>query len=205
MQIQTLYPYLVPLTFLAIWALTSLFNREAQPLPPRVGRPSGPPSGVPGRVAAPNKTRPVQRPPSRADDDLVIIETDKRRASSGALARPTARRQAKPRANTSAGLSNVETTSRALTDPLDGPTSPSMAYPKGLTPLSLPPSPLNAPSTLAGTKTELIAAGTLDVHPLSADQAWELLRSPQRLREALVMSEILKPPKAMSRGPFRKR
>ena len=32
--LDSLYQFIVPLTFLAIWALTSLFNREAQPLPP---------------------------------------------------------------------------------------------------------------------------------------------------------------------------
>ena len=37
-----LYQYMVPLAFIAIWALTSIFNRETQPLPPRPVRPGGP-------------------------------------------------------------------------------------------------------------------------------------------------------------------
>ena len=45
MRFEILIQFIVPLTFLAIWALTSLLNRDAQPLPPRPGRapaPGGP-------------------------------------------------------------------------------------------------------------------------------------------------------------------
>ena len=45
-HIDNLFQFIVPLTFLAIWALTSLFNREAPPLPQRMGRPQ--PPGGPG-------------------------------------------------------------------------------------------------------------------------------------------------------------
>ena len=38
MKLDILVQFIVPLTFLAIWALTSLLNRESQPLPPRPGR-----------------------------------------------------------------------------------------------------------------------------------------------------------------------
>jgi hypothetical protein len=49
MRLEILLQFIVPLTFLAIWALTSLLNREAQPLPPRPGRgpvPGGPRPGM---------------------------------------------------------------------------------------------------------------------------------------------------------------
>ena len=49
MRLDILLQFIVPLTFLAIWALTSLLNREAQPLPPRPGRspvPGGPRPGM---------------------------------------------------------------------------------------------------------------------------------------------------------------
>lgn len=69
MKFEILIQFIVPLTFLAIWALTSILNRDAQPLPPRPGRPPGPggmqpggrlpgqtdplrPGGMPGRPAA---------------------------------------------------------------------------------------------------------------------------------------------------------
>ena len=41
MKAELLLQFIVPLTFLAIWALTSLLNRDAQPLPPRSGRAPG--------------------------------------------------------------------------------------------------------------------------------------------------------------------
>jgi hypothetical protein len=41
MRFEILIQFIVPLMFLAIWALTSLLNRDAQPLPPRPGRPAG--------------------------------------------------------------------------------------------------------------------------------------------------------------------
>ncbi len=81
MRLEILLQFIVPLTFLAIWALTSLLNREAQPLPPRPGRtpvPGGPRPGMGapmagrgdpgrplairagGRPAAPVAERPAQ-------------------------------------------------------------------------------------------------------------------------------------------------
>jgi hypothetical protein len=54
MRFEVLIQFIVPLTFLAIWALTSILNRDAQPLPPRPGRPPGPggmrpPARMPGQ------------------------------------------------------------------------------------------------------------------------------------------------------------
>ena len=51
MKLEFLLQFIVPLTFLAIWALTSLLNRDAQPLPPRPGAGRGPGVG-PARVGA---------------------------------------------------------------------------------------------------------------------------------------------------------
>jgi len=45
MRLEFLLQFIVPLTFLAIWALTSLLNRDAQPLPPRPGAGRGPGTG----------------------------------------------------------------------------------------------------------------------------------------------------------------
>jgi len=42
MRIDNWFQLIIPLTFFAIWALTAIFNRDAQPLPPRQGRPQGP-------------------------------------------------------------------------------------------------------------------------------------------------------------------
>lgn len=54
MRFEVLIQFIVPLTFLAIWALTSILNRDAQPLPPRPGgRPGGPRGPGPGNPAGP--------------------------------------------------------------------------------------------------------------------------------------------------------
>ena len=64
MDLDELIRAVVPLTFLAIWALTSLFNREAKPLPPRggFGNPLGqgpPPRPIPPSVGG---QRPMANP-----------------------------------------------------------------------------------------------------------------------------------------------
>jgi hypothetical protein len=51
MKLEFLLQFIIPLTFLAIWALTSLLNRDAQPLPPRSGAGRGPGAG-PTRTGA---------------------------------------------------------------------------------------------------------------------------------------------------------
>jgi hypothetical protein len=61
MRLEFLLNFIVPLTFLAIWALTSLLNRDAQPLPPRpgAGRAPGPSplrGGVGGGFASSGRT-----------------------------------------------------------------------------------------------------------------------------------------------------
>ena len=54
MRLEFLLQFIVPLTFLAIWALTSLLNRDAQPLPPRPGAGRMPGPG-PGSGSGPNR------------------------------------------------------------------------------------------------------------------------------------------------------
>jgi hypothetical protein len=51
MKLEFLLQFIIPFTFLAIWALTSLLNRDAQPLPPRPGAGRGPGNG-PSRTGA---------------------------------------------------------------------------------------------------------------------------------------------------------
>src|SRR5437764_360870 len=109
-----LLQFIVPLTFLAIWALTSLFNREAQPLPPRMGRPQNPNGPGPGpaggggstlnalRSEAANRDPSLRwasptaadrtgtrRPVGRPDDEILIIEETRRPA--GASPSPATR------------------------------------------------------------------------------------------------------------------
>ena len=77
MRADLLLQFIVPLTFLAIWALTSLLNRDAQPLPPRPGRApgtgGGPRSGMGASVAGrgdsagPSRTLGTSRPTMPAE------------------------------------------------------------------------------------------------------------------------------------------
>src|SRR4051794_8102397 len=121
MRIENLIQFIVPLTFLAIWALTSLFNREAQPLPPRSGRVPGPGGARPGLgnpvskaplerrqepfarpTTAPRQEpqrRPAQRSGRVSDDDILIIESDTRRPSPGTtrIGAPSVRRTGRGR------------------------------------------------------------------------------------------------------------
>jgi hypothetical protein len=111
--IDNIFQVIVPLTFLAIWVLTSLFNREAQPLPPRTGRPlppggpgTGPGAG--GGLAATArggaaKDEPAvrwapqpapdrmgtRRPAGRVDDEIVIIDEMRRPGASGPTFSPS--------------------------------------------------------------------------------------------------------------------
>ena len=54
MKLDILLQFIVPLSFLAIWALTSLLNRDAQPLPPRPMRGPGPGGPRPGTGLPPS-------------------------------------------------------------------------------------------------------------------------------------------------------
>jgi hypothetical protein len=125
-RLDNLFQFIVPLTFLAIWALTSLFNREAQPLPPRGVRGPGPGGPRPGmgmagprpplerrvdgglreqvakRQASPGFERRVAPPgPVRStDNEILIIENEPRRGPAPSTARgapASARRPARSR------------------------------------------------------------------------------------------------------------
>ena len=63
MKLEFLLQFMMPLTFLAIWALTSLLNRDAQPLPPRPGAGRG--RGSNRRGSGPAG---ASRPPRAATD-----------------------------------------------------------------------------------------------------------------------------------------
>lgn len=137
-----IFQFIVPLTFLAIWALTSLFNREAQPLPARAGRGLGPggPRPTPGpvgprpsldrrpngsardslvRTSAPRAADPrASRGLSvrAADDEILIIEQEPRRPSPSSSRGVAASPRRGGRARTSAPIApkKSETTARAL-------------------------------------------------------------------------------------------
>jgi hypothetical protein len=225
-DISNLFQFIVPLTFLAIWALTSLFNREAPPLPQRVGRPQppgGPGSGPGGAVVrsealnrdpslrwAPpaGSDRPGVRRAGRPDDEILIIEENRRPAAqsptNAGATRPAAgsgaRRGSRPRPAAPAPKRPEPTASR----PLSGTLAPSnamtpMARHLDLNPLNLPASPLmpSDPRDLARTISEPTRQASRPA--LVWDDYKLLVSTPSKLREAVLVSEILQPPLSLRR------
>jgi hypothetical protein len=236
-RIDNLFQFIVPLTFLAIWALTSLLNREAQPLPPRTGRPK-PPNGLgpgPGTLRselvnrdpnarwgaptagerpAPPTAPASRRPAGRPDDEILIIEETRRPSgsspsSASPLLRPGAaggsRRGNRARPAPAPSPKRLETASPRPLSGAVGPASPinsPMSKTLELNPLSLPASPLMSsdPRDLA----RAVAEPTRQAARPAA--VWDdfrlLLSTPSKLREAIIVNEILQPPLSLrSRRP----
>jgi len=227
MHIDNLFQFIVPLTFLAIWALTSLFNREAQPLPPRVGRPQ-PPNG-PGKGVAsatvrsealnrdpslrwsspPAGDRPVsRRPAGRPDEEILIIE-ETRRPSAASATRSSAGGATRRGARTRTAPAGTPKRSEVISPrPLTGALGSTIPIPQQMTrqlelnPLAMPHSPLlaSAPSNITSTVSEPTRMPSRPV-PITDDFRL-LLNNPAKLREGIIVSEILQPPLALRRRPI---
>ncbi|HEY2157173.1 MAG TPA: hypothetical protein VGH33_16215 [Isosphaeraceae bacterium] len=208
MDLDTLLKAVVPLAFLAIWALTALFNREGNTLPARtVGPPNpyGPRPSIPPRVAGPADRPPALRwgpqaaapPRAGGDDDIVIIEGP--RLTRSVAPRPPRRIRPKPTPpvapkpapiiSTRIGMGNV---TQSVNQQL-------------VAPLTIEPLTSQA-SAVVSRAVVATAAKPVDLtsSPLSALGLGRSLIEPQRLREAIVISEILRPPLAL-RGLDRRR
>jgi hypothetical protein len=222
-----LFQFIVPLTFLAIWALTSLLNREAQPLPPRTGRPQGPPGPRPGPVNAPRplerrpelgardpgarwsvpapQPRPAPgRPANRADDEILIIESEPRRSPAPPGPRPPAasssqRRGNRARSNPAPAPKRQEPpTPRALTAAMVQENQGPLGRQLELSPLLKMQAPLSQPvSQEAAAGASAPPTPSAGLAPPSSREIQTLLTSPARLREAFVVSELLGPPLAL--------
>jgi len=221
MRIEQLSHFIVPLAFAAIWALTSLFNREAQPLPPRAGgvRPPGPRPGSPqARTAVssprnePDPSRPADRSqsptdPGRRDNERYGArpQPEVRRAPANPpKPAPGAKRVVKgrptPAPQTPQPRDRNESTPRhKLEIPLTTSTSGPAAAPRGghLDPLSLPPSPLLSGDTPIAMRAEDRNARADERDHVTADALLRLLLNPARLRETLLVNELLQPPVSM--------
>jgi hypothetical protein len=174
--------FIVPLAFLAVWAITALFNRDAQPLPPRpmggtlpdgLGRGGG---SVAGRAVPSGPARylgTADQMPGTGD-----LKANPRWSSAGLADRPGAER----RARAEDGVVILETESRAT---LGGSSSPLAASRAGRAQSSrrggrarptTPPSPPRSaetgkPRALSGLVNRSLAEGKarpLEIEPLSA-------------------------------------
>jgi hypothetical protein len=226
---NTLFQFIVPLAFLAIWALTSLFNREAQPLPPRAGGrpldPNGPrPQPAPGaprpgerrpdfparepadRWSAPSgQDRPASYRPQGREDGIVILEAQTRRPAPGAPGRPgTVKRAPRSKANPPAPAKRPEaSTPRALSASMGQPIAPLVNRPVELKPLagSQPASPLTSAETQTLTRPTAVASQAGAPGGVSAGDLRQWLASPAKVRDGVVLGEVLRrPPGLRGRG-----
>lgn len=225
MKIDQLFQFIVPLAFLAIWALTSLFNREAQPLPPRTGRPPDPdgpkpsdrsPTVRPGehRLESPPRDPTLRwsppgaepsaarRPPARPDDEIVILESEIRRPVAPPRPRPDAgtspRRAARTKPVTTASPKRPEPSSpRALSGSGSMPLTPQLTRSVDVKPLLALPT--SAPLTNVEASN---ASKAIPIRPVSQDATHSAdfrpsMVSPDKIRESIIMSELLQPPLAL--------
>ena len=216
----------MPLTFLAIWALTSLFNREAQPLPPRANRPPGPPGPRPGLPPAPRPierraepatgeptmrwstgTATVRRAPGRPDDDILIIESEPRRPSPCAFGRAgvadgrrglAARGFADPVRRAVVPERPEPSTPRALSAEFGQGIANQVNHPLNLGPLAMPQSPLGSHDlpSIAKVVSEPPRPVPGRALPLGIDLR-VAMSSPAKLRESFIMNELFQPPLAL--------
>ncbi|MGC8641651.1 MAG: hypothetical protein ACP5XB_17430 [Isosphaeraceae bacterium] len=102
MRFDVLINFIVPLTFLAIWALTAILNRDAQPLPPRTGRPPGPGGMQPGG-RLPGQVEPLRPGGGLSNRPAALPGSGERAAAWNGLGSPPAPPPAprpRPRVNT---------------------------------------------------------------------------------------------------------
>ncbi len=193
-NVDALFKLLVPAIFLVLWALNQLFNKENQAQPGRPGSSLGPRPGSPNAPRpAPGSTRPEiadpknpyaanrSAPPAGKDDEIVILRSETVRPPAG-----SSRRNARSRTSRTSQSPNGVRSGRSSSEPrrestgtrsqsVPIPISPSQSTPSG--------SPL-----LIGVAAPLSAA---DVQGSMSDR--------ERIREAILINELLQPPLALRR------
>ena len=202
MRIENLLPFLVPLTFIALWAITSIFNRDAQPLPSRPVRPPGPgfdprtqrplfrPGLAPNSLPPEAATRPVALPRGA---DMVLL--DLKTSNPVKEGEAGLRRASKARKRGGAKPSKKEIpTSSGMSRSLGESIGETVGAGQSLSPLSLPPSPLLEQNSSSLSTFEAASVSTSKGPSAREIDIRSLLRSRSRLQEAWILSEVLLPP-----------
>jgi hypothetical protein len=238
---------IVLIVLFAIFALTTLLNRDTQPLPSRPvrgkgpgmpepgGRPAGPGELNAGQVArrpeigagtgargAPAGERPftgrwtppnnppatrVGGPLSAALEDGIRILDDGRSGRGQNGVNPTGRKERaglirrgqRGRAPSSGALKSIEhERPRALSGLADQALAQKNAKPLTAAPLAFPMSPINGPLNQISPDSVVNTFGDEGRTPsMSEIQIRDLVASPKRLREMIIMNVILQPPLSM--------
>ena len=215
MDLNDILKAIVPLAFLAIWALTAVFNKEGNSLPVRSQgppNPYGPRPGVPPRVAGPADRPPTLRwgtpgstpapPRPGGDDDIVILESS--RPARPAPGRGVAPRRLRPKPATAVAAkpAPIVPTNKFGLGHVSQTVNQQLATPVAMEPLIAPLSGVGSrPAASAAAKAvDHIAGPTLRAASIAVT-----LADPQRLREAILINELLQPPLALRRGLNRRR
>jgi hypothetical protein len=214
MDLDILWKAIVPLTFLAIWALTALFNRDTKALPPRTQSSNNPYGLRPTPPPAPPRSATIERSPTirwaapgggvssaqkgGLDDDIVILDSP-RTGRSGASKGVSPTRRSKPRP-VQASKPNQSATARGGLAGVSQSVNQSIA-----TTLTLQPLSETSIATPVQSVTAATAATSIDVGDVKSGLAGvaNAFSDPKRLREAIIVSVILQPPVSL-RGRSRR-
>ena len=209
---QLILRAILPISFVAIWALTALFNRESKGFPVRPPGPSpsmGPRPGDPTmRWAPPPPSQPpgIRRVPI-GDDDILIIQNDPSRPARPAPTRPTqgggVRRPARGRTPAPPPPKKVEpTVSRVKLGGVNQNVNQQLAKPIEMTPLTT-----IAPMA-ASTNSDLSSAPSAPSKTsavVTTSTLITLMNDPARLREAFIVNELFQAPLALRGKPGHRR
>jgi hypothetical protein len=196
---QLILRAIVPFSFVAIWALTALFNKESSKgfpgRPPGPSPSNGPKPGDPNlRWAPPARTSqpPVVRRVPIGEDDILIIPNNPSRSVKAP--QQGVRRLVKGRQATPPARKVDPPASRGKLAGVSQNVNQSLAKPIELTPLNtIAPMATTSGSDLANAPSA--PSKTSAVVTISTLRP--LMNDPVRLREAFIVNELLRPPVAL--------
>ncbi len=211
---------IVPLSFMAIWALTSLFNRDSKPKPSPMSAPRRPINPGPGSgplaseptlrwssTTGPGSTSSsAKRPPVRVggDDGIVILSSDTRTRAERLVAGQFSTGNGAKRPNKGKPVVPQRKPEPTQTRTKLAGVSQNVNQHLTNSTIEMPPlvsmPPMASMSPLGLNSLPTAAPDSIGVIPLSVTA--RALADPVRLREAFVLNEILLPPVSMRNRPI---
>ena len=215
---ESLIRAIVPLSFMAIWALTSLFNRETKPKPmirstPRpdgvrggmAQRPGEPPLRFASSANRPINPAPPRRPPTRPTDDegITILSSETNRldrekekrfvtALTTGSKRATRGKPVVPQRKLEPAASRTRTKLAGVSQNVNQHLASTNLE---LTPIATMPVGPSLGLTGSTPAAAVAVGGAVQGGPNSAIGL--RLADPARLREAFILNELLQPPVSM--------